>query len=394
MRGFATPQRTALRAGRLKNLAYRRLGRTGLWVSGVGFGGYRIDLDHADHERALYQALSQGINLVDTSTNYTDGQSEQLVGKVLRRCVDEGLLDREDVVVVSKVGYLQGSNYQLSQTRKSEGRPFPELVEVDRGLEHCIHPDFLANQLDQSLERLGLETLDVLLLHNPEYFLTTAQSRDQDEKAARTIYEDRLNRAFQYLETQVEAGRIRFYGVSSNTFPVARDRYDFTDLQRCWALAAENRTLAKFAVVQFPMNLVEHDAAVLENQANGQTLLEACQNLQLGVLLNRPLNAIVGNTLVRLAEADTFFSKDHPQFDQLVEQCLAIRQHVAEADPAWSVDETLSHTALRALLSTAGVGSVLVGMRHPDYVADVMACLKKEIRVNQRRDAWNRVHIH
>ena len=46
---------------------------------------------------------------------------------------------RDEVVIVSKIGYLQGQNLALSRERKQHGRPFPELVEYAEGLEHCIH---------------------------------------------------------------------------------------------------------------------------------------------------------------------------------------------------------------------------------------------------------------
>ena len=62
--------------------------------------------------------------------------------------------------MISKVGYLQGENLALSRQRKNEGRPFQELVEYDQGLEHCIHPEFIEDQLTRSLNRLKLETLD------------------------------------------------------------------------------------------------------------------------------------------------------------------------------------------------------------------------------------------
>ncbi len=91
--------------------------------------------------------------------HYADGGSETLVGQVLEKLIDSGDLARDEVVVVSKVGYLQGQNYALSRKRSQQGRPFPELVEYGEGLEHCIHPDFLRDQLNRSLERLNLETL-------------------------------------------------------------------------------------------------------------------------------------------------------------------------------------------------------------------------------------------
>jgi aryl-alcohol dehydrogenase-like predicted oxidoreductase len=162
--------------------------------------------------------LCEGINLIDTSSNYADGGSESLVGEVLENLIASGKRSREKIVVVSKVGYLQGQNYELSRERKQEGRPFPELVEYGEGLEHCIHPEFLKDQLNRSLERLKLKTLDFYLLHNPEYYLEWAQKNGHALEAARSEYYRRIRNAFEYLEEEVGRGRIRYYGISSNTF--------------------------------------------------------------------------------------------------------------------------------------------------------------------------------
>ena len=76
----ATPEATAnlarrnVERGRSK-AAYRILGRTGLTVSALGFGAYRVDAGTPEHGMALQEALEGGCNLIDTSTNYTDGES-------------------------------------------------------------------------------------------------------------------------------------------------------------------------------------------------------------------------------------------------------------------------------------------------------------------------------
>ena len=62
---------------------YTTLGSTGLTTSRIGFGCYRIDVGQPEHRSALTQAIRQGCNLIDTSTNYADGGSERLVGSVL-----------------------------------------------------------------------------------------------------------------------------------------------------------------------------------------------------------------------------------------------------------------------------------------------------------------------
>ena len=59
---------------------YRKLGSTGLEVSALGFGSYRVDGRH-EHKAALSHALENGINLLDTASNYTDGHSEREIGR-------------------------------------------------------------------------------------------------------------------------------------------------------------------------------------------------------------------------------------------------------------------------------------------------------------------------
>src|SRR5262245_50770567 len=144
------------------------IGATGLSASRVGFGGYRVDDETPEHREALTAALASGCTLIDTSTNYTDGGSERLVGKVLGNLDARDRKAREAVVVVSKIGYVQGQNLDLAMEREREGRPFPEMVKVDDGCWHCLHPEFLRDQLTRSRGRLGVERLEVCLLHNPE----------------------------------------------------------------------------------------------------------------------------------------------------------------------------------------------------------------------------------
>ncbi|MCB0036144.1 MAG: aldo/keto reductase [Anaerolineales bacterium] len=282
-------------------LNYRQFGRTDLQVSQAGFGGYRIDVGAENHRAALRHALTNGINLIDTSSNYADGGSEKLIGAVLAELFAAGQLERSQVVVVSKVGYLQGQNYALSQQRKAAERPFPDLVEYSNGLEHCIHPEFIADQLTRTLERLQLETVDCYLLHNPEYFLGWAKKFDYELEEVRQIYDERLELAFQYLEEEVANGRIQSYGVSSNSFPHAAASYDFTSVERLWEIATAISPDHHFSAIQLPFNLLETGAATEQNQSHGRTVLAFAQEKQLAVLINRPLNAIDGHNLTRLA---------------------------------------------------------------------------------------------
>jgi aryl-alcohol dehydrogenase-like predicted oxidoreductase len=300
--GSATPDGTRGYERRQGGAGYGPLGATGLVCSRVGFGGYRVDDETPEHHEALVEALRGGCNLVDTSTNYTGGASEGLIGRTLSELGRAGTLAREEVVVVSKIGYVQGDNLQLAREREAEGAAFPDMVKYGEGVWHCIHPDFLRDQLPRSLARLALETLDVCLLHNPEYYLTDAHERSHGtlERRREEFYR-RLEESFAWLESQVAEGRIRWYGVSSNTCTRPADDPEFTSLGRM--LEAARRAGGErhhFGVLQLPLNLFESGAALVRNHG-AETVLEHARRHGVGVLANRPLNALLGESMLRLA---------------------------------------------------------------------------------------------
>ena len=130
---------------------YTRLGATGLTVSRLGFGSYRVDDRVAEHREALTHALTHGINLIDTSTNYGSGHSERLIGEVLaelrsaarrRACGRRRRL--EDRVRAGWESRARG------RAREDAGQPFPEVVKVGEGIWHCIHPEWIEEQLELS----------------------------------------------------------------------------------------------------------------------------------------------------------------------------------------------------------------------------------------------------
>ena len=318
--GRATVQGTAAYAARMIGQAgdaalaqgFTALATTGLTVTRLGFGTYRVTAQDPEHRKALTKALRVSCNLIDTSTNYVDGDSERLVGSVLAELVAAGDIRREEVVVVSKIGYVQGHNLKQAEAREKSGAPYPEMVKYGEGIWHCIHPEFLADQLTLSLDRLGLATLDVCLLHNPEYFLSEAAHRGgSDLTELRMQFYRRLERAFTYFESQVAAGRLQYYGVSSNTVTAPAGDPEATSLSRMIEAAQAAAHSAgtgshHFRVVQLPMNLFESGAAMTANTgaSDRQTVLDYAQQAGVAVLVNRPLNAMPSprSGMLRLAD--------------------------------------------------------------------------------------------
>lgn len=248
-------------------------------MSIVGFGGYRVSTKSKQHYKALKLALEYGCSVIDTSSNYTNGDSEILIGKLLKETNLKPLL-------ISKAGYIQGSNLESLTIEESI-----DLVDLSENLKHSIHPIFLNNQLEQSLKRLGVESLDVYLLHNPEYYLKTKGSTKNE-------YYRRIKLAFEFLEDKVKEGKIKAYGISSNTFVDPKEDHESTDLEKIWEIVKDIPN-HHFKYIQFPLNLLELGA--LERQFSGEHLIEKAQSLGLKTIINRPLNAFSENTMIRLA---------------------------------------------------------------------------------------------
>ncbi|MCG6193643.1 aldo/keto reductase [Leptospira sp. FAT2] len=264
-------------------------------LSRIAFGCYRVGLESPEHESALELSLARGFNVIDTSSNYGNGESESLIGKVLHKKIGKGELKREDVFLVTKAGYIQGRNLQIVTELEKQNKEFPEITYYSEGCYHCIHPDFLEDQLERSLKRLGLETVDVFLLHNPEYFLMDREKHNVPKEKAIEQYYERIKNAFRFLEQKRKEGKILYYGISSNTFPEDPQKYTATSLQRVLRIAKEVQNELSleesgFAVVQFPANLLE--IGFLEPQFEGKSLVEIIRENGLLPLINRPLNAI------------------------------------------------------------------------------------------------------
>ncbi|MDO9181188.1 MAG: aldo/keto reductase, partial [Bacteriovorax sp.] len=273
----------------------------------VGFGSYRISIRSSDHRMALIEALKLGCPLIDTSANYTNGESEELIGSVLQ--------DHPDFhpTLVTKAGYVQGKNLDILDELMAAGLACEDLVDLGDDLKHSIHPDFLKNQLDNSLKRLQVKSIDIFLLHNPEYYF---KSKDGD--ISQDEYYRRIKKAFVYLETEVASGRIKSYGISSNNFVLPLNHLEVTSLSRVLEIANSIGPKNHFTTIQFPFNLIEIGALEKFGDYGDENLLDLARLNNITTMINRPLNAFTNNQLVRLATYETQtsdFDEDRAQKD-------------------------------------------------------------------------------
>ncbi len=259
----------------------------------LAFGTYRIFDGDVEHVHALKDAITSGITLLDTSTNYMDGGAERAIALAM-----QGLPERvlKEVEIVSKFGYIQGSMME----RVKEDESFDDIVKYAEHVYHCIDPEFMRDQLTHSLERLNRDQLDCYLIHNPEYFLLDAINKGVEEEERLDEMHRRLFDVFVALEQEVQKGRIRSYGISSNSFSRAKSDPEFLPYEGLVGLARKAAEYVAveshhFTTIQLPLNLLEREglSCAAWAKANG-----------LRVLVNRPLNAQKGSQMYRLADYD------------------------------------------------------------------------------------------
>lgn len=292
--GYATSEGTERYrnrfAGRAAEGHFRK--KNGLWLSSLGAGTYLGEHDPATDERyanAIARALELGVNVIDTAINYRFQRSERAVGAALGVLVEQGKLAREEVVVASKAGFLTfDGDYPpnpaayFTQEYVASGVLGPE--DVVGGM-HCMSPRYLADQIERSRRNLGLETIDVYFLHNPETQLPAVP---------RAEFLSRVRGAFAKFEECAAAGKIRSYGTATwegyRKPPQARDSLSLEELVR---LAEEVAGADHhFKVVQLPFNLAMPEAWLTATQTVGGenvSFLEAAKRLGITVYASASL---------------------------------------------------------------------------------------------------------
>jgi aryl-alcohol dehydrogenase-like predicted oxidoreductase len=333
----------------------------------ISFGTYRTTFQNPIHYEALNYALDSGIKSIDTSSNYMYGEAEILIGESIKQ------RKREDITIVSKGGYIQGPNMQ----RLNDGLEVEDLVKYDPQCYHSISPMFLEDQINNSLERLQCDYIDVYLLHNPEYYLMTelkSSATDEDIDKHHKIMQERIKKAFSFLEEMVKKGKIKAYGISSNSFAKQENDYHFLEYRHLIDYAKE---IAgddhHFKVMQLPINMYEKDGVSAAKWAHENSL---------EVHVNRPLNAFYMGGMLRLASYDKCgefeelrgeISKIQNKHLDLVVKDLIENQ--SRFGFAGDVDDTIDYQVIPYLIQNAKIAD-----EHFKTIDDFLNCYKQNVK--------------
>lgn len=281
IKGCATAEGTATYASRFDDLPGNYRPMLGLSVSSIGLGTYLGESDDATdaaYADAIGKALREGINLLDTAVNYRSQRSERVIGKVIAELINAGELKREQIVIATKGGYLPFEDGEDPRAWFEQKLLRPGIVAMSDVVQgsHCMTPRYLDAMIEMSRANLGLETIDLYYLHNPESQLA-AVSRDD--------FHRRIRDAFEFLELAVNEGRISYYGTATwNGYRVAASDRSYLSLAEMVAAANEVAGADHhFRVIQLPYNLGMPEALTLSNQtladgAKASTLAAADAN--------------------------------------------------------------------------------------------------------------------
>jgi aryl-alcohol dehydrogenase-like predicted oxidoreductase len=304
-------------------MEYRRFGRTELKVSAIGFGCWEIGgtygrIDESEFQRAVAQAIDNGITCFDTAEAYGMGVSEEALARALGGC-------RSDVVIATKFGV----GYDEMPNRRDSSRA-----------------RVLAS-IDKSLHRLRTDHVDIYLVHWPDPNTP-------------------LDETMSALDDIVRQGKARYIGVSN--FRLAQ--------------IEQAMRLRRVDVVQYAWNMFDRrmQAEIFPYCAAQQIGVMAYGSLAYGMLSGtfhaamqfdendwRSKAGMLGSiNLFR-----TLFGPEHFQRN------LAAVEDLKRL--ATKYDKSLPQFALRWTLSNPVVGTALVGFRTPTEVTENLGALGWEI---------------
>lgn len=291
-----------------------RLGESSLSVSPVGIGTWQLsprfwgEQSKADAIAAMRLAFEKGINLIDTAEAYGDGYAETVVGEAVKE------LPRDELVIVTKV----------FNHFNPDGSRYPDLS-----------PKHIMERCEISLGRMGIETIDLYLLHMYDPLTPLAEVADTMKR----------------LRAQ---GKIRAYGVSNHTVEQLRAQ----------------RRMGAYSVIQPPYSLI--------TPAGEEDLLPYCQSEGVGVMIYSPMHKGLLTGKYKGDETFTDFRKVHPDFqgERFAELCAKVQSLKPIADRNGL---TIYQLVLAATLMHPAIHVAVCGIKTPAQITEAAGALGKTL---------------
>ena len=282
----------------------------------------------------LEDAWSKGVRVFDIGGNYSGGLAEEYFGRFLHELHREEPNCRSEMILVGRVGQISPS-LQSEWQRKSEVDAFKETSITHSGSTLCLHPEWIRKSLEHSLQTVGIQCMDVALVSQPELFLLDARDRNA---RFRDILDSEISNllvgAFKELEQQCKQGKIKYYGVVSNTFGNHADGVEHLSPKLILDAAQEAGGVHhRCRVMQFPLNLLERGILDWQNASSKVddpiSVAEFLQESNISMLGHRPLNAAQGQKLHRFATLPE--EKEAPELSAALAQLKDVEATLRES---------------------------------------------------------------
>jgi len=237
------------------------------YISSIGVGSYAPESYKDENyeysfKSSILEALRGGINFIDTAINYRCQVSEKEIGEALFELFASKEIKREEIIVASKGGFIpleypfpENPYTWIEEKVINRGLSEPKKIAIDQ---HTMTPKYLRWSLEQSLKNLGLETLDIFYIHNPEMQLGFIPKEE--------FLED-IRLAFLELENAKKEGLIKEYGIASwNGFLNEEGNMEYISLLELKKIADAISKDNGFKHIQIPYNLAKAHAYSYGNQ--------------------------------------------------------------------------------------------------------------------------------
>ncbi|MEA3499278.1 MAG: aldo/keto reductase [Campylobacterota bacterium] len=287
---------------------------------------------------AVKEAVKNGINLIDTASNYRYGQSEKEIGTALKEIFSEGITKREELILCSKGGFIQldypfpSNPYtwideNIIQTKLAT----KDDIELDQ---HCITADYLEWSCRRSLQNVGVDSFDIYYLHNPEMQLSKLGEKE---------FYKQIEKVFTRFEKLADEGLFSSYGVAVWNGFVKLDE-ELLSLEKLVQIANKvGGVNHRFRYIQTPFNMAKTDIYTQETQkVNNEpcTLLQAAHRLKIGVISSSSL-----------LQMNLFKKSFSPESGVILDSSMTLKSDI--------------QLALQFVRSTPGIISGLFGSKVP-----------------------------
>ena len=343
---FATPEDTLDFAKKFSSYKDFYIKHNDLIFSKLGLGTfvkepYKEENYVFHYIEAVKEAIRNGVNLIDTASNYRYGQSEKEIGEALKELGDE--VKREELIICSKGGFIQldypfpeNPYTWIKENIVQPGLATEDDIELDQ---HCMTPDFLEWSCKRSLENMGLEQFDIYYLHNPEM---------QILKLGKKNFYKQIEKVFEKFENMVDDGLFKSYGVAVwNGFTAENE--ELISLEKLVSIAKKvGGEDHRFKYIQLPFNMGKASAyTALTQKVKKQecSIINAAHKLGIGVISSSSLLQM--NLFKKSFSAET---------GVLLDSTMTLKSDI--------------QLALQYVRSTPGIVSSLFGSKVPVHIKE------------------------